>query len=115
MGELVKKPAICKYRSCEIPSIATPLRKTPVGDDFQSQRRILNECASILGRAKLRMVAVLTILQHKVVKTATIRNYAQPPNNKTVHRGVFEKVRMFQKNWMLLKSINHASASAEHL
>lgn len=61
------------------------------------------------------MVAVLTILQHKAVKTATIRNYAQPPNDKTVHRGVFEKVRMFQKNWMLLKSTNHASASAEHL
>ena len=61
------------------------------------------------------MVAVLTVLQHKVVKTATIYNYAQPPNDKTVHRGVFEKVRMFQKNWMLLKSDNHASASAEHL
>lgn len=61
------------------------------------------------------MVAVLTILQHKVVKTATIYNYAQPPNDETVHRGVFEKVRMFQKNWMLPKSNNHASASAEHL
>ena len=64
-----------------------------------------------IGGLNLPMVTVLTILQHKVVKTATIGNFAQLSSDETVRCCAFRKsldtslpkVQIFPKACMLSK------------